>query len=224
MDNIALQDSLTRIVQSVDVAPSQIDLAFEQAKAALTTMWETTPDAGAQALIQTTWDQVHFLAQHNAQMAQLAKDATVAAIEINTKLGTALDNLDTQRNRAEVAEDDLGELREAITEVYTEGYTNHPELQDIIEVVTENIYNDGLHVDDPEETMMESGWANHVNTDMAQWVFTALFELMPDSLPAVLRDEFAQHINAAGELIFLYNEAMSQAAYVDLDAEPEVQS
>lgn len=201
MDNTALQDSLTRIVQSVEVAPNQIDAAFEGAKGALTELWQSAPDANAQALIQTTWDQVHSLAQHNAQMAQLAKDATLAAVEINSKLVIALDNLDTVQSRAEVAEDELKDLNEAINEVVNSGSTENERISELVDIVTETFFEDGLHLECPGCAASENGWYDSVNHDAVNWICRALFGMDTSEIPGDVQAKFAEHINAAGELI-----------------------
>jgi hypothetical protein len=215
MTDQPLTEKLTTLLAQVDEATNmtrqQMDALGKQL-GGLYQVAEAAQDQSAMTAIALAWEQAQAL---NAQ----AVDTNAKAVAIATVATDAI----LQRD---AIKDEFEKLDDAISEAEHKGYSSHPRIKQVLDSVreqlSEEMFEDGLHLDCPGCEACDGGWMELIDHDFVNNICYALFSGDAESIIASeYGQSFADAINAAGDLIQHYYDSQRAAAHVDLDAEPE---
>lgn len=153
--------------------------------------YQQTADPDAQAQIADAWQRIQNTTQKLVQLdtvKQLAQTALIKAQEAYAKI----------EEREKLVKEEFTELQDALDDVENEGYSAHPRIAGIVEILEENLsgeYLGGLYLECPGCEAANYWYDTPLEHDAVNDLCLALFSANAEDIPPPLREELAVFIN-----------------------------
>ncbi|MEO8608929.1 MAG: hypothetical protein ABI690_13645 [Chloroflexota bacterium] len=194
--------------------------------------WEASANQVANFVPQTAADMNDVWAMLNDihQRADAQSQTAIAAIwQKVEQFGTRIGQQDGVQQLAKIAyeknverrkqiQEELHQIREAIDDMESMGWTESPLLQGVVDVITEQLeeqmVDSGYYIEDPGMEAHANGWYDCLIPENVDALFFALFGDAAKSVPTELREKTAAFINSFGEEMIAIRKA-KRAAFME---------
>ncbi len=135
------------------------------------------------------------------QAWQIAQRAAQRIVRLDQTRQIAQTAIDKSNARARQIQEELDQINEALDDVETMGYSSHPRISGIIEVLEEQLedYGGGLYIVDPGMEAHANGWYDCLSPEAVDTLTYALFGDIAKIVPTELREKLAEFVNSFGE-------------------------